>query len=369
MVKGFIFNRISFINGNPYEPGIEKDGFSDYSYPLLQLAKRQLNDICFLGSAGKETFSTIFLEYMNKVLKEQITQYLYLSKIIQKYKINATLCQGHDTPESYFCKYLMDKHVGISYFLPHGLVWKDKMFFKYRESLAHYYFCYSEGEKLGWLNNYDIPEKNILPIRFLKKEKRKYKVNEKLNETSVLIVQDFFMASLISRINCFKFFRELVNLLRSLGFMKIDFRFNGYMQYLENNREIIDKFFFSLPIQGYSDVALRDVIHKYDIVIGSVSTCVYEAMCNSVFYIPYTPNFFPYRNLEKINELFWFKDLFPVPNTNLEKIKNVLLDYIGSPADIYKKFYNSVEMVNVYEDEKPSLWEIIVEHSDKKQQQ
>lgn len=357
LMKFMRYKYIYIVNERVNNLYIEDNYLNNYLSSLCNNANKFISEIDFIGPIGKNYFGRVFIAYIQKALKSQLAMYSHLSKVIKKFKINATICGGHDSPESYYCKHLMDKYGGISFFLPHGIVWKDKNIFKYRESLAHHYFCYSESEKSAWLNNYDIPQQNILPIRFLKKEKRKYKVNERLNETNILILQDIFMASLVSKINVYKSFTKLVSLLKNLGFMKIDFRFNSAMQYLANNREIIDRFYFSLPIQTPTDISLKDVIHKYDIVIGSLSTSVYEALCNSVFYIPYIPDYFPYRTVEKIIESHWFQGLFPAPCTNLEEIKNILLDYIDSPSDTYERFLNSVKKVNIYEEKEVVLWE------------
>lgn len=360
LIGAMRYKCISIINESVNNLYIEDTYFNNYISSLCNNANKCISEINFIGPIGKEYFRRVFIAYIKKALKSQLVIYLYLSHIIEKFKINATICGGHDSPESYYCKHLMDKYGGISFFLPHGLVGKDKNSFKYRESLAHYYFCYSESEKSAWLNNYDIPEQKFVPIGFLKKEKRKDKIDKKPDEINILILQDVFMCSLTSKINNYISFSELICLLKNLGFMNIDLRSNGILKDLVINKKVIEKYYFSLPFQDRSDVPLKDVIHKYDIVIGPLSTAVYEAMCKGVFYLPYTPDSFPYMTIEKTIESQWFQGLFPAPSTNLEEIKNVLLAYIECPSKMYKKYNDSSESLKIYEDEKSVLWKKIL---------
>ena len=131
------YNRISYICDDLDQIKIDQQFINVYTTQLLHCAKISLSNIEFLGVEGKKIFQRILFDYLQKVLYEQIVRYSYLSKIIKKNNINATFCSGFDTPESYYCKYLMDKQGNVSYFMSHGVMAADNKLIIGIENLAH----------------------------------------------------------------------------------------------------------------------------------------------------------------------------------------------------------------------------------------
>jgi len=260
----------------------------------------------------------------------------------------------------------MDKQGGLSFFLPHGLVRKDKKLDNNRESLAHHYFCYSESEKIAWVDNYDIDEEKFAKINFIEKEcvsAREYPQN--ISGLKVLILLDNYQVSLVSKINTFRSFRELHDLLNRLGFTNICVRphpsFFTYCAKKVEDRDIVDKYFLGSMIENPFEKPLLETIGDYDIVIGPLTTCIYEAMIERVLFIPYIPDFFPGRTTDEIIDAQWLPGLYPAPCTNLKEVKNVLSDYISSPSDFYENFVASLKRIGISEESDRALWEAIID--------
>lgn len=364
LIKALRYKNVFVADENIAEIKTGGDQNEDFVRRILKVAELNLERIDFLDNVGREFFAKIFRNYIEKTLLAQLHKYAYFERIIKKYNIDVTVCGGHDSPESYYFRHLMDKHRGRSFFLPHGLTGKDKHDFRNRELLAHYYFCYSEAERKTWLDTYSLFHDRMIAIRFFERSEAKRKIEKDISETKILILLDNFQVSLLSKINYFNSFSQMCNLLRRLGFSKITVRthpvFFNFYPGKTLSQEVIKNDFYSFNIQLPRDIPLKSIISKYDIIIGPLTTCVYEAICNNVFFIPYIPDFFPAQGKEKIAYYQWLPGLFPHPCTNLEELKSVLLDYKNSARDLYNKFFSSLEKVNAYKEKEITLWENIL---------
>lgn len=358
-----IYNKLSlcFINHRKsIEDKLHLDHFIKH---LLETAEDSLDKIEFLSDESKKYFKTIFLNYIEKAVHEQINQYLYLSELIHKYEINSTLCDGPDTPETFYCKHLMDKVDGVSYFLSHGLMGrKDKKLDKGREKIAHRYFYYSESERERFSEQYNIPKDKFYPVSFLGKNPCTSVINGHHNNR-VLILLDNFQVSLISRINYFRYFTELYELMITLGFENISIRLHGaffnyyYKDFVDES--IRNTYFYSAPVQKQNDKPLKSIIGKYDIIIGPLTSCILEAMWAKVFFIPYIPNYFPAETKDEIVNIQWFPGLHPKPITDIKELSNTLQGFIDSPKSEHSKYLNSVNEVGNCEHPVASLWSVI----------
>ncbi len=356
-----LYNKISFINDEVY---FNKTSSDNYIKKLLKNGKTNLNNVSFIGNEGKSFFKNIFSNYLKGVLKEQIYRYNYLDKIIRTNKINTTLCDGPDLPETYYCKHLMDKYNGISFYIPHGLMGrKDGELDKFRQSIAHNYFFHNQLEKEIMSKTYGISNERFYPVNFLEENNNQPKNSPKISETRILILQDNFQVSLISKINYHKNFIDLCNLLRNLSFTDLSLRLCGDFEsyyhasnLLEEDRE---KFFLSLPVHKRSDVSLTEIINDYDIIIGPLSSCILEAMWAKVFFIPFIPDYSPGKNLSEIITNQWFPGLYPKPCQNIFEIKKILLSYKKSPQSEYDKYIKSIDNVGNCKDPSSRIWQNI----------
>ena len=359
-----LFNKISFIDGDPYQSLGHDADVDSLIRRALDCAKTALEDMDFLGTEGKAFFREIFIDYISLALREQIFRYNYLGKIVRDHEINATLCDGPDTPETFYCRHLMDRAGGLSYFLSHGLLGrKDRKLDRGRESIAHHYFYYSENEKDIFADTYGILSERFHPVRFFEKPDAKPKSYSNACDFRVLILLDNFQVSLVSKLNYFKPFNELSDILRNLGITRITVRVHGAFFNYYNNLEITDEtrntFFDSLPTQKISDVPLKDTISEYDIVVGPLTSCILEAMWAKTFFIPFIPDYFPAKTKKEIIDIQWFTKLYPSPCTDAAELRNALQAFIDSPEEEYEKFLTSVKEVGNCERSSSHLWKTI----------
>jgi hypothetical protein len=354
----FFYNKTSFISENPYNLDLDRSFVKAYIERLLHCAMISLKNRDFLSKEGKKIFQKIFIDYLRKVLHEQIVRYSYLLRIIQKYKINATFCSGLDVPESLYCKHLMEKQGDHSYFMSHGLVGKDQQIIGIKD-LAHHYIFFSESEKRIFSKWYDIPVKNCSLVNYF--ETYSIKDYKKYSNVKVLILLDNFQVGLNSRINCFKSFTDLYMILKDHSIYDITVRPHGafYNSYSSSNitEDDKEKYFYSLPIQHKSRLALKSIINKYDIVIGPHTTCIYEAMLANVFFIPFIPNFFPADSIDKIVEMYWFPELYPQPCQTIDDVKSALNKFIKSPKKEYDKYLSSIRNIGISSVSSRLIWE------------
>ena len=360
-----LINKISFICDDPYNIKIGESFIKEYTNQLLQCVKNSLQDIEFLAVEGKKIFCRILCNYLKKTLQEQIIRYLYLSRTIKKHQINTTLCDGPDLPETYYCKHIMDKQGGVSFYMPHGLMVgrRSRELDRGRELIAHYYFYYTESEKNIFAKTYNIAPERFFPIRFLKKHNSQKRVSNNVSEYKILILLDNFQICLSSRINYFKSFTDLYEVLKDLSIANITVRLHGafYNSYSFPNvtEEDKEKFFFSLPIQNKSKIPLKDIIKDFDIVIGPLTSCILEAMWPKVFFIPFIPDYFPARTLKEIIKIQWFPELYPKPCQSIDQLKDTLSALIQSPEMEYNKYLKSIRKVGNSETSYNFLWQTI----------
>ena len=363
ILNGFFSNKISLIIDDSYNAMLDKSIPETYMCRLLEVAEYSLNKIQFLGIQGKYFFKRILFSYLRKAIKEQIFRYLYLSRIIKKYRINATLCDGHDSPETQYCKHLMDKYGGTSFFIPHGLIRKDRELDGDKSIIAHYYFYYTESEKSLLTEIYNIPSNKFFPIKFLEKNNHHVKDYNIVSETKILILFDNFQLTLASKINYFKSFTDVYKLLKNVSLNNITVRMHGAFF---NNYPLFDittdhkeNYFYSLPIQKSGDVPLKDIINNYDIIIGPLTTCVLEAMWAKVFFLPFIPNYFPAITLKEIIKIQWFPELYPKPCQNISQLRDAIMAFVDSPETEYNKYLDSIKDVGNSSSSVLSLWETI----------
>ena len=366
-MNDLLYNKISFICDKPYRMKMDEQLIEAYINRLLQCGKDSLKKIELLGVEGNKIFQKILFEYLRKTLYEQIVHYSYLSRIIKKYRINATFCDGYNTPATYYCKHLMNKQGDHSYFMSHGLMAMDKKLIIGIKNLAHYYFYYSESEKNIFSETYNIPPERFYPISFLEKNNNEFKSYHKVTALKILILLDNFQVGLNSRINYFKSFTALYETLKDLSINNITVRPHGaffnYYSFSDVTDEDKKRFFYSLPIQNRSEVPLKEVINEYDVVIGPLTSCILEAMWANVFFIPFIPDYFPARTLKEIIKMQWFPELYPKPCQSIDQLKETLSTFVRSPEAEYTKYLQSVRKVGNSNTPHSFLWETIAKTS------
>lgn len=362
IVKDFFYNMIYFIfNDNKNTYG-DKYLVEELSNSTLSCVENSFKKNKILDKVGQKIFKKIILDYIPDLIHGQLSHYLYLKKIIKKYKINSTLCSGLDSPYSYYCKHLMELEGNSAFFLNHGIVEKNKSSIIGVNYLAHYFFEYSGSQLKIFSKNYEIPLENIYTVNFFDKVIVKEKKRQSIN---TLILYDNFQCGLNSRINIHKYFLNIYKVLRKNSIENIEIRFHGafynYYRLFELSEEDRESFFYSLPVQGRNRLSIKDIIGDYDLVIGPLTTCIYEAMLSKVFFIPYIESFFPSLELKKITQNFWFPELYPKVCRTKKELNNILVKYIASPEKENMKYLSSIKNVNLSQINSKQIWEKIME--------
>jgi len=361
-----LLNKISFIYDDPYKIKIDESYLETYTNQLLKCAESSLNGAKFLGSQSQLFFRNIFFTYLSNTMREQIHRYYYLDRIIKKNKINVTLCDGPDLAETHYCKHIMDKYGGVSFYIPHGLMCrKDKELDRYRESIAHNYFYFNKTEKDIKSETYNIHPERFYPIRYLEKNNNELKTCNDVSNIKILILLGAFQGGLNSYINYFKYFLGIYETLKDLSLNDITVRphpqFYIYYPFFDVTDGDKERFFYSLPIQNPNTIPLKEAINNYDVVISwGLSSSILEAMWAKVFFIPYIPDYFPSRTLDEIIKMQWLPELYPKPCQSIEQLKNILSEYIQSPESEYNKYLKSIKEVGNSELPCSSLLDTIV---------
>jgi len=314
-----------------------------------------------LGDAGGEFFSRIFKDHLKESFKNQIELYIYLLHNFEKYKINTTLSGGHNTPMSYYASHIMRKRNGKSFFLPHGMVDKDKRA-KIRSKLADYFFYYSESEKKTMKTIYpDIEDTRFLSLKFKKelpllshnrfKEKKDFKV---------LLLFDSFADSLTSRINKLRSFTIIYNILKNENFKDVHIRAHKYFFIYNKKKGSLPVGYGSGPkyieLQNPNTLPIEKIIGNYDLIIGPMSSMIYEAMQSKVIFITLTPDHLPFKDVNDIDYYHWFPELFPKMRRSFKEFEYTLKEFNKDPNDFYKKYCDSVEKIKLCKDRISSLW-------------
>jgi hypothetical protein len=326
------------------------------------VVRYQLAHIGFIQDIAAQYFFKIFLKYISKALSVQVNRYNYLLSAVEKNKINRILCDGPDTPETFFSKHIMDRVGGEAIFLSHGLMGrKDNELDLGRDIIAHKYFYYTNSEKDLFREKYNIPEERFFPVNFL--SPNSLQKSTRKNAPKVLILLDNFQVCLASRINYFKYFSELINLCSQIKLTDVTVRYHGaFLGHYYSTQ--IDEYtksalFNGVVIQKKEDVALKEIIGNYDIVIGPLTSSILEAIWAKVLFIPYIPNYFPAETIEDIMEIQWFPDLYPKPISDIMKLKDFLLKYRDTMDIEYSKYLRSIEKIGVCKTPSDNIWDNI----------
>lgn len=328
---------------------------------LVSLGLAMFNKLSLLEESGSDLFCSLLKEYIYRMVKVQCSNILYLKDIITKNNITKTITMAHDSPESYIVKSLMDIVGGESYFEPHGLVTKEKNTYPLREGLAHKFFTYSKSEKETWKKAYNIDDANFFSREFISNRSIvKRGVPQNLR---VLVLLDNFQVSLASRINYFQKHNDMIEMLKRQGFENITVRPHpSFFNYLKRDRlegELISKVFKNVTIEDSRDIGLLESMDKTDVVIGPLTTSIYESIYSGVIFVPFVPEFFISEDIPTLNQIQWLPGLFPEISMNVSDLELVINDLKTQVGEFQKKYYESIKKLGVYHSKEDAFWSVI----------
>ncbi|GAB7021528.1 hypothetical protein [Salidesulfovibrio brasiliensis] len=326
---------------------------------LKQAMRRAMAGAEFLPEPARPLLSGVFADYAEKVGEAQFMQYCYLREVVERFGITRTLNNLHDDAESYYCKHLMDKAGGKAFFQPHGLVGKDAATAPVRNMLAHTYFYYSEGERRCW-EAMSTQDHDLRPLRHTGPPERPSSPPKNGADARVLVLADNFHCRLISKINYYQGQKTLLDTLASLGFHDVTVRLHGafFNNYgtLSVSDEVRKRYFNGYPLDSMYGEPFADAVERFDLVIGPMSTCVYEALGKGVPFLAFTPGFRPSKELDAVVRSIWIDGLHPAPCVDAKTLREALLRYRMDPEGFMTEHRRSVERIGLADESEESLW-------------
>ncbi len=333
---------------------------------IIYVMDSACDGLAFLGDCGRAYFKDICRAYIPGAIHMQIRKYEYFKILIEKNDIQLTVTAGHDSPESYYVSHLMRTKKRKSFFLPHGLVYKDKATFPDRENLADHIFSYSQAEAERWQSVYHVKPERLAHTWCFRQRVQKTHHVKRTDELKIMLLLDNFQVSLASKINIWASFYEVYKLLIDAGFRHIVVRLHPTFYNYHTNRTITpverQAFFHSAPIQNPFINPLQTSIGRFDLVIGPLTTCVYEAIFSGVLFIPYIPDFFPEKETKQIVSAQWLPGLFPSPCVNAKDLTQMLDEFKNNQTEFYKEFTASIDRAGVHDSQGTnSPWDPIIQ--------
>jgi len=332
----------------------------------FQLALDSLHDCLAsslgLNSLGHEFILNLVRPYLDDAMDEQMKRFQYLSRQCAENKINATICDGPDSPESHYCRHLMTERKGTSYFVPHGLIRKDQTLEPWRGDLADIYFYYTESLKGQLSKQYSINENRFHSLRFLSTVSSAPKLTETASH-SVLILLDNFQVALISRINYFGYLQKVIEIFRTNGVSNITVRLSQtFLRHYHKSRvseEDQVRYFAGVTIQYPAELQLESVISDYDIVIGPLTTCILEAILHRTFFIPFIPDYFLHEESRASATMQWMPELYPDISSNFDQLQEVVSSFVMDPTREQRKYEQSIEAIGLCMEKTESIVAIV----------
>lgn len=339
-----IFNRnVKIISGKNHSSDFKNEQESF----LLQSFSKHLNELSFISIKSKNLLESTLKNYLSKMFHSQSVNIKYYSFLLEKYNIKSSLSMTHDSPESYIIQNLIKNRSGVSFFSPHGLIAKDAQLYPSRDLLADNFFSYSGDESSLWHQEYNINYSRIHDDVFfddppiIKDSPCKIK--------SCLILLDNFQVSLASKINYFEYLKPLIETLGAHNVNEITVRphpsFYNYLNSIDLDLQNMINVRFTL--QNPSEVTLKTCARNFDVIIGPLTTSIYESIYNSTFFIPYVPSFFIKDNQADFAKIQWLPSLYPNICLTPNDLQMTLRKLCNSPQDEYKSFLESVKSANI----------------------